>query len=212
MEKRALKNVLYRHVGQVVKAMANSHRLEIIDLLANGPKPVERIARETGLSIANASQHLQVMRQARLLDSERRGNFIYYSLAEKEVYEVYHALRELGMKQQGDMSRLLSSYRNSMNTAESMSLDQVKEKEEVFIIDVRSLEEYEAGHISGAFCVPLAELPERLNELPAGRLIVAYCRGPFCTYADEAVRQLKERGFRAVRLEANPLEFTYEAI
>ena len=207
MEKRTFKTIMYNQIGEIAKAMANAHRLEILDLLANGPKAVEQIAGETALSVANASQHLQVLRGMRLVNKERRGNYVYYQLSGPEVYKAWRSLRDLALGQSAEMKLILSEYRHVMDSRESLTLESLFKQKDPFILDVRPEEEFESGHIEGARNIPIRELADRLGELPLHQLIVAYCRGPFCTYADEAVKLLKENGFRVVRLEENAIDF-----
>lgn len=207
MDKRAFKDAIYGQLGRIAKAMAHPGRLEILDLLANGPKPVEQIARETAMSVANVSQHLQVLKREGLLQSSRSGNYVYYSLSGLEVYELWRSLRDFGMRHSLQVKQDLSAFRSERGTEASLSLQEVSERDDVLFLDVRPREEYEAGHLPGAWHVPIEELEQRLEELPRGRLIVTYCRGPFCTYADEAVRRLLAEGFEAIRLEENAVDY-----
>ncbi len=207
MNKRAFKEAMYGQLGQIAKAMAHPRRLEILDLLANGPKPVDQIARETAMSVANASQHLQVLKREGLLQSRRSGNYIYYSLSGLEVYELWRVLRDFGMRHSIGIQQGLSAFRSERGTEASVQLHEVDGREDVLFLDVRPREEYEAGHLPGAWHVPIEELEQRLEELPRDRLIVTYCRGPFCTYADEAVGRLQAQGFQAIRLEENAIDY-----
>jgi len=207
MDKRSFKNAMYGQLGHIAKAMASSGRLEILDLLANGPKPVEQIARETGLSLANASRHLQVLKRARLVSAERRGHFVYYSIAGMEVYELWRALRDFGMQHSPELQHELGAFRKEEGSDASVHLKEMQARDDVLFLDVRPREEYEAGHIPGAWHIPIRELEQRLEELPRDRLIVTYCRGPFCTYADEAVRRLQGEGFQVIRLEENFIDY-----
>lgn len=207
--KRTLKDALYGHVGKVAKAIANSHRLEIIDLLANGSKSVEHIARETNLSVANASQHLQVLRNAGLVTSTRNGNYIYYELLDNKVYEALTMLRTMTAEQLPEMDHTLVNFRRKMDTVESMTMEEFSraQRKDVYVLDVRPSDEFMAGHFPGAHSLPLEQLKERWQELPGEQLIAIYCRGPFCFFADEGVRFLKSNGLQAIRLEATPLDF-----
>ncbi len=207
MDKRAFKDAMYGQLGRIAKAMAHAGRLEILDLLANGPKPVEQIARETAMSVANVSQHLQVLKREGLLQSNRSGNFVYYALSGLEVYELWRSLRDFGMRHSLEMKQGLSVFRSERGTESSVSLQEISGREDVVFLDVRPREEYEAGHLPGAWHLPIEELEQRLEELPRDRLIVTYCRGPFCTYADEAVRRLQAEGFTAIRLEENAIDY-----
>ena len=187
-----------------MKALSNPHRQEILELLAQGTFSVEKVAEEAEISVANASQHLQIMKRAQLLTTKRQGNFVYYTLANPKVYEAWKTLRDLGIEHIAELERTMHSFRKSRNSIEALTTDQLLDKmnrNEVTVLDVRPKTEYAEGHISGALNIPVEQLSERLSELPQDREIVAYCRGPFCVFADEAVRLLNEHGFRAHRLE-----------
>lgn len=204
MEKREFKNKVYNELAKVTKALGNPHRMEIIDLLAQGPFSVEKIAEQTTLSVANASQHLQVLKGAHLVEISRKGNFIYYHLASEIVFQAWRALRELGFAQNAEAEKLVYDFYHSENQLEPLTLEELREKmagDKVVILDVRPWEEYERGHIKEAVSIPVEELGSRMGELPENSEIVAYCRGPLCVYADEAVKLLREKGFNAKRLK-----------
>ena len=207
MEKRIFKDAIYGDLARLVRGMCNPHRLEILDLLANGPKSVEQIASEAALTVANASQHLQVLKGAELVTTRRDGNFIFYTLANFDVYRSWQAIRNLGITRVPRIQFTLQQYRQELESAQSLTLRDLKLREDYCLLDVRPVEEFSAGHLPGAISIPVESLPDRLDELPADILIVTYCRGPFCTYADEAVRILKEAGRRAVRLEENVYDY-----
>ena len=205
MNKRAFKDKVYSELGRVAKALANAHRMEIVDLLAQGPFSVEQIAQQTDMSIANTSQHLQVLKSARLVEVSRKGNFIFYHLAGEKVFDAWSALRELGMMQNAEVERLMHDFRNSKHQLEQVTMEELLRKigaEVVVILDVRPEEEFYRGHIHRALSMPVDHLLERLNELPKDKEIIAYCRGPLCVFADEAVALLHGKGFKAKRLEA----------
>ena len=204
MDKRTFKDKVYEELAKVTKAMANARRMEITDLLAQGPFSVEQIAQQTGMSVANTSQHLQVLKTARLVEINRKGTFIFYHLSGEKVFEAWRALRELGMKQSAEVERLIQDFRSFPYVLESVTLQELQQKiasEDVIILDVRPEEEFRRGHIHQALSIPIDQLSERLDELPETTEIIAYCRGPLCVYADEAVRMLREKGFKAKRLE-----------
>ncbi|MBO9637055.1 MAG: ArsR family transcriptional regulator [Siphonobacter aquaeclarae] len=201
MNKREFKDRVYGELAAVTKAMANPHRLEIIDLLAQGPFSVEQIAGYTGLSVANASQHLQTLRKARLVSVVRNGNFILYSLSDDDVFRTWVSLRELGTAFHAEIEKLVKNFREGTKAIDAQTMVSMLEKDEVILIDVRPEEEYRRGHIHRALSMPVDRLPGELSNLPRDRQIVAYCRGPFCAYADEAVRLLLENDYQAVRLE-----------
>jgi rhodanese-related sulfurtransferase/DNA-binding MarR family transcriptional regulator len=206
MEKRAFKNNIYAAIASMTKAFSNPNRLEILDLLANGEKSVEQVATQTAITVANASQHLQILKNAGLVSTRRAGNFIYYAPAGPQVYAAWKALQDLAILQQPSVGVTLHSFRSEMGTAESASIQSLPANDEVLLLDVRPADEFAAGHIENARSIPIGELPLRLHELPKGKTIIAYCRGPFCTMADEAVQLLKSNGFAAVRLEESYLD------
>ncbi len=204
MDKREFKDRVYTELAKITKSMANPHRLEIIELLAQGEFSVEQIAEQTSLAIANASQHLQVLKVAQLVESSRQGNFIYYRLANTNVFKAWKALRELGVERIATIEKLVKDFRQSKFKFESVTIDGLLKKLEsgkVTILDVRPETEFNKGHIANAISMPIDELKERLNELPKRAEIIAYCRGPFCVYADEAVALLSKAGYKATRLE-----------
>lgn len=204
MDKREFKDKAYNELAKVTKALGNPRRLEIIDLLAQGPYSVENIAEQTGLSVANASQHLQVLKRARLVEISRRGNFIYYHLTNEKVFNAWRALRELGLNQNAEAKNLVYDFYHSGNQLEPVTLEELREKisgQDVVVLDVRPGEEYQRGHIKEAISIPVEEIASRMDELPKEAEIIAYCRGPLCVYADEAVKLLMEKGFKAKRLK-----------
>lgn len=204
MDKREFKDKVYAELAKITKALANPHRLEIIELLAQGDYPVEQIATQVNLSIANASQHLQVLKTAQLVDIRRNKNFIHYRLANVNVFKAWKALRELGVERIPSIEKLVSDFRNSKFKIESVTIDGLLKKiklGKVTILDVRPESEYRKGHIPNSISIPFLELSKRLKELPKKNEIIAYCRGPFCVFADEAVALLTKAGYKAKRLE-----------
>lgn len=204
MNKREFKDRIYDELAKVTKALANPHRLEIIELLAQGDYSVEQISLQTDLSIANTSQHLQVLKTAQLVEVTRNGNFIHYRLANSNVFKAWKALRDLGVERIASVERLVKDFRQSKFKLESVTIDGLIKKIEtgkVTILDVRPETEYNKGHIANAISIPFDELPGRLKELPKRNEIIAYCRGPFCVFADEAVALLTKSGYKATRLE-----------
>jgi rhodanese-related sulfurtransferase len=202
--KRHFKNELYDQFARLAKAMASGRRLELIDLLAQGPRTVEALAEETDQSVANTSQHLQVLRQARLVETSRRGNYIHYRLADDHVLRLWTALRTAGELRLAEVGSLVQTYMSDRAALQAVSQDELQQRlehREVIILDVRPLPEYNAGHIAGAHSIPIDELNSRLRELPKSRRIVAYCRGPYCVFAAEAVMRLRARGYKALPLE-----------
>lgn len=203
MDKRTFKDKAYTELARVTNALSNPRRLEIIDLLAQGEKSVDTIATETSLSIANASQHLQVLKSALLLETRREGNFIFYRIASDKVLQVWDILKTLGFERIAEMEKLVKDFRTQRNTLESITIDELvarMENDSVTVIDVRPIDEYLNGHIAGAISIPIEQLQERLKELSKSKQIVAYCRGPFCVFADEAIELLVKNKFKAIRL------------
>lgn len=204
MTKREFKDKVYSELAKITKSMANPHRLEIIELLAQGEFSVEQIAEQTNLSIANASQHLQVLKVAHLVEINRQGNFIYYKLANTNVFKTWKSLRELGVERIATIEKLVKDFRQSKFKFESVTINGLLKKMEsgnLTILDVRPETEFNKSHIANAISIPVDELKKRLNELPKRIEIIAYCRGPFCVYADEAVALLSNAGYKAIRLE-----------
>jgi rhodanese-related sulfurtransferase/DNA-binding transcriptional ArsR family regulator len=200
---RAFKDGLYGELAVLGKALANPHRLELLDLLAQGERSVEELAREAALSLANASAHLQVLRRARLVEAEKRGLNVVYRLAAPEVFELWRTLRDVGSVRLAEIDRLVENYftdRDELEAVDKEELLRLMAEEAVVVIDVRPEIEYELGHISSARSVPVENLKRRLAELPRNLEVVAYCRGPYCVYSDQAVRLLHRYGFRARRL------------
>lgn len=204
MDKRAFKDRVYDELAKITKALANPHRLEIIELLAQGEYSVEQISVQTNLSVANASQHLQVLKTAQLVDITRNGNFIHYRLANANVFKAWKALRDLGVERIAAIEKLVKDFRKSRFQLESVTIDQLIGKlssGKVTILDVRPEREFNRGHIANSISIPFDQLARRLKELPKRNEIIAYCRGPFCVYADDAVSLLNKAGYKAKRLE-----------
>jgi rhodanese-related sulfurtransferase/DNA-binding transcriptional ArsR family regulator len=201
---REFKNQLYEQFARISKALANPHRLELLDLLAQGERTVEDLSKESAMSIASTSQHLQALREARLVEVRRDGLYAYYRLADDRVYTAWRALRELGEARLTEIEHVVKTFLEERETMQPVSaselLDLLKDKN-VTLLDVRPETEYRAGHISGARSVPVSELEARLKELPKRTEVIAYCRGPYCVFADEAVSLLRANGYRARRLE-----------
>jgi rhodanese-related sulfurtransferase len=202
--KRQFKNELYDQFARLTKALGSGRRLELIELLAQGERSVEALAEETEQSIANTSQHLQILRQARLVDATRAGNYIRYRLANERVLRLWLAFRDIGQTQLVEIGGLVQTFLTGRDRLQPMGSDELRRRMDdrsVVVLDVRPTIEYEAGHICGARSIPIAELRKRLRELPKSREIVAYCRGPYCVFADEAVALLRSQGYKANRLD-----------
>ena len=203
MKAREFKDLLYAELGRVAGAINSPRRLELIDLLAQGERSVEDLAGQAGLSVANTSRHLQILRGARMVEWRKDGLRVYYRLAESGVHEVARALRGLAERRLAEMERLTRSYLGPRDQLEAVSREALVRRVRAgtaVVIDVRPPDEYRAGHIPGALSVPVNELQKRMAELPSGKEIVAYCRGPYCVMAYEAVSRLRASGRRARRL------------
>ncbi len=204
------KDTIYAHLAGVTKAFAAPKRLELIDLLSQGPRTVGSLATDAGLSTANASQHLRVLRQARLVETEKRQQFVVYRLADDHVADVFVALRGLAESRVAEVERVTQAYLKSRDAMEPLSSEALLRRAEgaaVTVLDVRPESEFRAGHLRGAVSIPIDELKARLSELPAGREVVAYCRGPYCVMAMEAVDLLRANGFAAHRIELGVADF-----
>ena len=203
MEKRIFKDKVYSVLASMIKAMANPHRLEIIDLLGQGEKSVEEIAIETDMSVANTSQHLQVLKAANLVEIRREGNFIHYRLSHDEIYSSWQTMRGLGFEIMAEMERVIKDFREKRHTLEAINIEELFTRlkfKNIVLLDVRPAGEYKNGHIPNAINIPVEELSAKLKKLAKNKEYVAYCRGPFCVFADEAVTLLTKKGFKAKRL------------
>ena len=202
---RLFKDRLYGQYARIGKAIANPHRLEMLELLAQSGRTVESLASELHLSIANASQHLQVLRAAGLVDSTRHGLFIEYRLADASVFELCRSIRTAAEHRLAELERLIrAEFASREDLPEAVSMDDLlarARRNDVVILDARPVNEFAAGHIPGALSVPVDALRQRLKSLPARKEFVAYCRGPYCVYADKAVDLLRKSGRRARRLD-----------
>lgn len=204
MNEREFRSVIFDHLARVGKALSSPARLELLEVLTQGPRTVEVLAHETSLTVANASQHLRALREARLVEAEKRGLFVTYRIANKEVVAFLRAMRILAENRLADIARVTRDFltaRTGMEEVDRATLLRRVREGRVTVLDVRPREEFKAGHIPGALSVPLSELKRRLKDLPRNRQVVAYCRGPYCVLAIKAVELLQRRGFRAVRLE-----------
>lgn len=204
VEERSLKDMLYQEFARIGKCLSSPKRLEILDLLSQSPKSVEKLAKSTGMSVANVSQHLQTLHNARLVDYKKDGNFVIYELADSAVSDFLDNLHELSEKQSVQVQQIKKEFLNDNFEMEGLSLPELKdrmENGEVLLLDVRPKEEFEEAHIPGAVSIPIDELGERLASLPANFDVVAYCRGPYCLMSVEAVELMRTKGIHAYRLE-----------
>ena len=202
--KRVYKDQLFEQFARIGKGLASGRRLELLELLAQGERTVEELAAESGMSVANTSQHLKALREAQLVAVRREGLYARYRLANEQVFALWQALRDLGSARLTEIRQIVETYltdREILNGITCIELQRRLKNRSVVVLDVRPEREYQAGHVAGARSIPLTELRARLKELPKRKEIVAYCRGPYCVYADEAVALLRLRGRKATRLE-----------
>lgn len=199
-----VKSLLFAEFARVSKALGNGNRLELLEFLAQGERSVDTLAKLAGLSVANTSRHLQVLRQAGLVAARKDGLFVHYSVSGEGVVRLLAALQEVAQHNVAEVAKLVNTYLTSKDSLEPVSVGDLVDRMRnglVAVIDVRPPEEYAAGHLSGAINVPLADLEKNLGKLPRGREIIAYCRGPFCLLSFEAVARLRNKGLKARRLE-----------
>ncbi|RRQ20782.1 ArsR/SmtB family transcription factor [Thiohalobacter thiocyanaticus] len=199
-----IKHALFTQFARIGKVLGNAHRLALIEYLAQGERSVEALAKVSGLSVANTSQHLQQLRQAGLVETRREGQRIHYRLSGEDVVVLLDAIRNVATRHLAEIDQLVDTYLNTKDNMEPVpaaELVQRLKRGEVTVLDVRPEEEYTAGHLPGAVNIPLAELEERLAALPPEREVIAYCRGPYCVLSFDAVAELRRRGYRARRLE-----------
>jgi len=204
MGDRVAKSALFDGFAAVAKALSSGRRAELVDVLAQGERTVEALAVEIDQSVANTSQHLQVLARAGLVSSRREGTRIHYRLASDTVGELWAALRAVAATRLAGFDDLVAAYMGDRSGLEPVARAELVRRlrdRTTVVLDVRPTAEYDAGHIAGAQSVPFSELRRRLRGIPKDREVVAYCRGPFCVYADDAVRLLRQRGYRARRLE-----------
>lgn len=204
MAEKAIKSLLFAEFARVSQALASGNRLELLEFLAQGERSVDALAKLSGLSVANTSRHLQVLRQAGLVRPRKEGLFVYYSVSGGGVIKLLAALQEVAQHNVAEVTRLVHEYLDAKDNLEPVSVAELAGRMReglVTVVDVRPTEEYAAGHLPGAINVPLSQMEERAARLPRDQEIVAYCRGPFCVLSFEAVAALRKRGFRARRLE-----------
>ena len=204
MTSGSAKAALFDAQASVAQALGSGRRAEIVDVLAQGERSVDELANEISQSVANTSQHLQVLARAGLVRSRREGTRVFYRLASERVSELWAAVRDVAVRHVAEVGLLAEDYLGARDEVEQLSAEELEQRlarGHVVVLDVRPEPEYRAGHITGARSAPLHALPELASDLPRRREIVAYCRGPYCVYADDAVRLLRERGLKARRLD-----------
>lgn len=210
MAMSSIKEQIYQEFSRVTHAISNPKRMELIDVLSQRNYSVEELSKEISMSIASTSQHLQVLKSVKLVDTERQGNFIIYSIKDDSILKLVSAVKELGFRKIAEVERLIKDFKADKNILESITLDDLlarSKKAKVMLIDVRPEDEYNAGHIPNAVSIPLAQLKARLNELPKNQTIIAYCRGPLCVMAVDAIRLLNQKKFNAIRMEDGYVEW-----
>ncbi len=203
MSRRRLKDRLYEQLARIGKAVGSGRRLELLEILAQGERTVEKLARETGLSVANASHHLHVLRRAQLVGSRKAGLYVFYRLTDPNIYDLSRLIRDTAERHLPEVSRIVETFLTARDQLEPVGREDLLERARagaVIVLDVRPSDEYRAGHIPGAVSVPVEELENRICELPPGKEVVAYCRGPYCVLAFRAVEILRARGHFARRL------------
>lgn len=212
---RRFKDEIFEQFARVGKAVASAKRIELLDVLSQGERHVEALADAANISVANASQHLQILRAARLVETEKSGVFVTYRLADHSVAEFVRQLRMLAENRLAEVEQTTRCFvegRIGFDPVDRGELLRRVRRGEVTVIDVRPVEEFRAGHLPRALSVPLEELEARMKDLPKDREIVAYCRGPYCVMAVEAVARLRQQGFRAVRLEMGVVDWQAEGL
>ena len=210
MATSSIKEQVYQELSRVTHAISSPKRMELIDVLSQKSYSVEELSNEITMSMASTSQHLQVLKSAKLVDSYRQGNFIIYSITDDSVLKLASVVKELGFRKIAEIERLIGDFKADKNILESITLDDLlarSKKEKVILIDVRPEDEYKAGHIPNAVSIPLAQLKKRLNELPKNKTIIAYCRGPLCVMSADAIKLLNQRKFTAIRMEDGYVEW-----
>ncbi|MGG3195508.1 ArsR/SmtB family transcription factor [Priestia aryabhattai] len=197
------KDELYKQLSRIGKCLSSDKRLEILNLLAQGPKSVEKLTQDTGMNVANVSRHLQVLNDSRLVKFTKKGTYAIYSLADPSVVEFLFSLWRIAENQLSDITRIKEDFFGGMEDLYTLTMDQVHEKldgGDVILLDLRPTEEYEAGHVEGAVSVPMEELDSYLQQLPKDKEVVAYCRGQFCAFSAIAAQKMSNQGFKAYRM------------
>jgi rhodanese-related sulfurtransferase/DNA-binding transcriptional ArsR family regulator len=209
------KRALLGQLATLAKALGHEYRLELLELIAQGDRSVERLAELMNLPIATVSQHLQQLRRSGLVTTRKEGRYVYYHLADDEVVQLIRSLRRLAERNLAEMQQLMTHYFQGGDGLEAISIADLVDRlqaGQVTLLDVRPPEEYAAGHLPGAINIPLSELTQRLQELPTNGAVVAYCRGPYCALSHEAAALLQQRGFTALRLQEGYPEWKAEGL
>ncbi len=207
---REFKDRIYQEFARIGKAISSPRRLELLDLLCQGSRTVEELGKQAGQSVANTSQHLQILRSSHLVEAVKNGHFVNYSLADDNVAEFFRSLRKIAEDRLGGIERMRREFLEERGVESSSDTKELMERVrngEAILVDFRPREEYVAGHIPGAISLPYEEFDHRIKDIPKDKEIIAYCRGPYCAAAIEAVRRLREQGFKAERLEEGVIEW-----
>ena len=208
-----MKEEIYTELSRVTHALSHPKRLELADLLSQKAFSVEELSHEISMTVASTSQHLQVLKNAKLVSTQRKGNFIFYRIADDSVAKLVLAVRELGFSRNAEINHIITDFRADRNILETITLDDLlarSGKEKFLLLDVRPESEYQAGHIEGAVSIPVSQLKKRIGELPKGKTIIAYCRGPLCVMSVEAVKILQAKKIPAVQMEDGYVEWKFK--
>ncbi|WP_348710825.1 ArsR/SmtB family transcription factor [Bacillus subtilis] len=204
------KDELYKQLSRIGKCLSSDKRLEILNLLSQGSKTVEKLVQDTGMNVANVSRHLQVLNDSKLVKFTKKGKYVIYSLADPSITDFLFSLWRIGENQLSDITRIKEDFLGPLEGVYTLTMDEVYEKlnkDDVTLIDLRPTEEFEAGHIEGAVSVPIEELDVYLHELPRDKEVIAYCRGEFCAFSAIAAQKMKEQGFKAYRMAQSLYEW-----
>ena len=215
MANKGFKKQIFTQFSQIAKALSNGHRLELLELLAQGDRSVEQLASLSGLSVANTSQHLQNLRRSGLVDTRSEGHHVYYRLSDYHIMEIIGLIQKIAHKNLGAIDQLITTYLTCKDDLQPMSRDELLAKVRkglVTVVDVRPEEEYQSGHLPNAINIELGKLKEQLSQIPSDKQVIAYCRGPFCVLAFDAVKQLRALGYEAQRLEDGFPEWKLEGL
>lgn len=210
MASNSFKEQVYQELSRVTHAISNPKRMELIDVLSQKEYTVEELSNEISMSVASTSQHLQVLKSAKLVETKRNGNFIIYSISDDSVLKLVSVVKELGFRKIAEIELLINDFKTDKDILESLTIDDLlarSKKENILLIDVRPTEEFEAGHIPDAVSIPLDQLKKRMKDLPKGKTIIAYCRGALCIMSAEAVKILHSKKFKALRMEEGYVEW-----
>lgn len=201
---KLFKEDLYKQLARIGKCLSSDKRLEILNLLSNGSRTVEKIAASTDMNVANVSRHLQVLLDAKLVKFTKKGTFVIYSLADPEIINFLSSLWRISEKQIPDISRMKDDFINNLDDIQTLTMDEVRQRiknDSIILVDLRPKEEYEMDHIAGAISMPMEELEVFIRDIPKNTEIIAYCRGPLCVYSALAAQKLQSEGFTAYRME-----------